>query len=218
MIGERYTKTVTLIKNESEKGRLKLEVIEPALCSLDIKNTTLGPNYSTISSNKGTLTKKDKKKDKNSVENLRNIAQEVIESGSGRFENDRSRAESIEVTQDGRKTRPKSISDIDRINRDTVRSNMSMADLCKPKFKSCNVVLLPDFQGYGFTLNSKIKPKYTIYTIDPNSPAYKANLRESDVIVQIDKKNIRRQKFDKIKQMLSDSKKKGGVEILAIDR
>ncbi len=28
VVGERYSKTVTLIKNESEKGRLKLEVID----------------------------------------------------------------------------------------------------------------------------------------------------------------------------------------------
>jgi len=248
VLGERYTKTITLIKNESDKGRLKLEVIEPALCSLDIKNATSGPNYATLSSNKGTLTKKDKKKDKHSVDNLRNIAQEVIESGSGHFENDRSRAESLEVASDSRKTRPKSMSDIDRVQyNSTVKSNMSMgstttafseiqgsnlvsssskstsnlpssAGLGKPKFKRCNVMLLPDYKGYGFTLNSKIKPKYSIYTIDPNSPAYKANLRETDVIVQIDKKNIRRQKFDKIKQLLSESQKKGGVEILAIDR
>ena len=57
-----------------------------------------------------------------------------------------------------------------------------------------------------------------IYTIDTKSPAYKANLRETDVIVQIDKKNIRRLKFDKVKEMLSESLKKGQVEILAINK
>ena len=30
VVGERYNKTVALIKNESDKGRLRLEVIEPA--------------------------------------------------------------------------------------------------------------------------------------------------------------------------------------------
>jgi C-terminal processing protease CtpA/Prc len=57
-----------------------------------------------------------------------------------------------------------------------------------------------------------------IYSVDQNSPAYKANLRETDVIVQIDGKNIRKLKFDKVKQLLSDSQKKGRVEILAIDK
>jgi hypothetical protein len=97
-------------------------------------------------------------------------------------------------------------------------SNLASTTAYKPKFKRCNVQLLPDFNGYGFSLNSKLKPKYMIYSIDTNSPAYKANLRQSDVIVQIDKKNIRRLRFDKVKQMLSDSQKKGQVEILAIDR
>ena len=63
-----------------------------------------------------------------------------------------------------------------------------------------------------------MKPKYSIYTIDTSSPAYKANLRETDVIVQIDKRNIRRQKFDKVKGLLSESQQRGQVEILAIDR
>ncbi len=57
-----------------------------------------------------------------------------------------------------------------------------------------------------------------IYTIDDKSPAYKANLRETDVIVQIDKKNIRRLKFDKVKEMLSESVKRRQVEILAINK
>ena len=67
-------------------------------------------------------------------------------------------------------------------------------------------------------MNSQVKPKYSIYTIDTSSPAYKANLRETDVIVQIDKRNIRRQKFDKVKGLLSESQQRGQVEILAIDR
>ena len=102
-------------------------------------------------------------------------------------------------------------------------SSKSVTDLqstsgYKPKFKRCNVQLLPDFKGFGFTLNSKVKPKYMIYSIDINSPAYKANLREKDVIVQIDKKNIRKSRFEKVKQILSESQKRGQVEILAIDQ
>ena len=43
-------------------------------------------------------------------------------------------------------------------------------------------------------------------------------MRATDVIVEIDKKNIRRLKFDKVKQLLSESQKKGQVEILAINK
>ena len=124
VIGERYNKTVALIKNESEKGRLKLEVVEPHLCSFDIKNTALTPQsgYSTLTSSKGTLKGKNK-----SIDNLRTIAHEIIASGSGSVRalpNERQRAESVDVT-DSRK-RPLSMGDLDRVKQNsTVRSNMS---------------------------------------------------------------------------------------------
>jgi predicted metalloprotease with PDZ domain len=100
----------------------------------------------------------------------------------------------------------------------------------KPKFKRCLVVLPqqsdssssslphPQAKGYGFTLNSKVKPKYMIFSVDPVSPAYAANLRATDVIVEINKKNIRRLKFDQVKQMIIDSQKERKVEILAISK
>jgi C-terminal processing protease CtpA/Prc len=87
----------------------------------------------------------------------------------------------------------------------------------KPKFKRCTIKLESN-NNFGFTLNSKVKPKYMIFAVEPASPAYAANLRTSDVIVGIDGKNIRRLKFDKVKQMLSDSRKNGQVEILAISK
>lgn len=96
-------------------------------------------------------------------------------------------------------------------------TNLPSSSLGKPKFKRCKVQLLPDFKGYGFTLNSKMKPKYSIYTIDPNSPAYKANLRETDVIVQIDNKNIRHQNYETVVQFLNVFHKRGQMEILCID-
>ena len=50
VVGERYNKTVALIKNESEKGRLKLEVIEPHLAPYEIRNVLAGTsNYGTLS-------------------------------------------------------------------------------------------------------------------------------------------------------------------------
>ena len=88
----------------------------------------------------------------------------------------------------------------------------------KPKFKRCIVHLKPKFNGYGFYLNSNSQPKYSIFSVDPLSPAYAANLRTNDVIVEIDKKNIRRLNFDKIRQMLCETKQHGHVEILAISK
>ncbi|RNA05782.1 Na(+) H(+) exchange regulatory cofactor NHE-RF1 [Brachionus plicatilis] len=86
-------------------------------------------------------------------------------------------------------------------------------------FKRCVVSLNPEYpEGFGFTLNSEIEPKFTIFTVETDSPAYAANLRASDVIVEIDKKNIRRSEFEKVKSMILQSKKNGSVEILAISK
>lgn len=88
------------------------------------------------------------------------------------------------------------------------------------RFKRCNIQLPPDAenQSFGFTLNSKVKPKYMIFSVDQGSPAYNANLRSSDVIVAVDQTNIRRLKFDKVKSMLSEAKRRGHVEILAVSK
>ena len=236
VVGERYSKTTTLIKNECEKGFLKLEVIDPVSCPIEIKKTALVPpsGYSTISSS----SKINKKFD--SINNLREITNEMIEQSSP----GRNRALSADTGAD--RKRPYSMTDLDRIpGNSTVRSitsvgttatgyshsnlanvsSKSVGNLTSighgelPKFKRCVVQLIPEYpEGFGFTLNSKIKPKYTIFSVDPDSPAYAANLRPTDVIVEINKKNIRRLKFEKVKNMLSESKNNGQVEILAISK
>lgn len=126
VVGERYNKTVTLIKNESEKGRLKLEVIDPQSCPSEIRNMVLTPQsgYSTL---------KSKPSKAGSIDNLRNITAEIIASGSGRDTvrsvsqlppHDRPRTSSTEY--DNRRQRPASTSDLDRVpNNSTVRSNTS---------------------------------------------------------------------------------------------
>ena len=74
------------------------------------------------------------------------------------------------------------------------------------------------FDGFGFALNPRNKPKFSIYSVEPDSPAYSANLRANDVIVQINKQNIRRLKFDKVRQIIKEASEKGQIEILAIDQ
>ena len=52
VVGERYSKTVTRIKNESEKGMLKLEVVDPLKISKEIKEARvdLPSGYASLSS------------------------------------------------------------------------------------------------------------------------------------------------------------------------
>ncbi len=235
IVGERYSKTVTLIKNELEKGRLKLEVIEPSLCPPDVRNAIL-------SAPSATSTVASRRSRGDGLDNLRNITAEAISANQTTVQTtpERQRAVSadVSVSERNRGPRPLSVNDIDRVqqNNQTVRSTNSFGSTAtglsnlnsasvgnfsttnKPKFKRCNVQLIPGFTGYGFNLNSKSKPKYSIFSVDPLSPAYAANLRATDVIVEIDKKNIRRLKFDKVRGMISESKQRGQVEILAISK
>lgn len=102
VVGERYSKTVALIKNESEKGRLKLEVIDPYQCPPNLKDTLLAPQsgYSTISGTKEKSSTLGKKSD--STQNLRLIAAEAREV------EDKSRAVSVDTAT---RQRPLSMSD-----------------------------------------------------------------------------------------------------------
>ena len=67
------------------------------------------------------------------------------------------------------------------------------------------------------TLSSKSEPKHSFIQVKYDSPAYKANLRTHDVLVEINKVNIRQLKNDKVHSLLQDATKKGQVELLAID-
>jgi hypothetical protein len=52
VVGERYSKAITLIKSEAEKGHLVLEVVEPEFCPKELKEAkiSLPPGYNTVSS------------------------------------------------------------------------------------------------------------------------------------------------------------------------
>jgi predicted metalloprotease with PDZ domain len=91
VVGERYSRTVTIIKNESQSGRLKLEVIEASECPSEIRNVPLNTtshSTDTLTSQQShqattttTTTSSSIKKQKSSsgsIENLKNIAEEAI--------------------------------------------------------------------------------------------------------------------------------------------
>ena len=52
--------------------------------------------------------------------------------------------------------------------------------------------------------------------VERNSPAARANINEKDVLVEINSKNIRQSKFDKVRTLLGEAVKKGRVELLVI--
>ena len=57
-----------------------------------------------------------------------------------------------------------------------------------------------------------------IYSVEPCSPAYNANLRANDIIMEINKKSIRRLKFEQVKQMIKDSLKDKQIELLVLEK
>jgi C-terminal processing protease CtpA/Prc len=86
------------------------------------------------------------------------------------------------------------------------------------RFKRCNLKRLPHVDAFGFIVTPQAKPKYSIYQVDLDSPAYKANLRKSDVIIEVNKQNIRRMKFIDVLKLLKNDSTHETMEILAISR
>jgi C-terminal processing protease CtpA/Prc len=85
-----------------------------------------------------------------------------------------------------------------------------------PKFKKCTLVTSPGYNGFGFKINKEFEPKFMICVVEKGSPASRANIGEKDVLVEINNKNIRRSKFDKVKELLSRAVGDGKVELLVI--
>ena len=86
-------------------------------------------------------------------------------------------------------------------------------------FKRCHIKAAPPYKGYGFRLfrATKVKPKHMVFSLDPNSPAYAANLRETDVIIEVEGVNVRRLKTSAVNKLMDATLKKGNMEILAIE-
>jgi len=75
----------------------------------------------------------------------------------------------------------------------------------------CHLVKRPDFSGYGFNLHAeKAKPGQYIGTVDPESPADLAGLKEGDRIVEVNGVNINqenhKQVVERIKSVDSETK------------
>ena len=87
------------------------------------------------------------------------------------------------------------------------------------KFKKCYIIIPPLWnKRFGFGLTSNSKPKYSIGQVDFNSPAYQANIRVQDVIVQIDGTNIRQFKYEEILNRVQIGFSNKKLEILAISK
>lgn len=89
----------------------------------------------------------------------------------------------------------------------------------KPFFKRCTVELSEGEKSFGFKLFTDpiVKPKHMIFAVDPRSAAFSANLRETDVVLEINDKNVRRLKKASVNKMIRKSLEKGRIEVLAIE-
>ena len=74
VVGERYSKLGTILANESERGRIKLEVIEPEKCPQNIRNTAIILDNESRIDNQPT---EPKDRENDGLENLRKICSEV---------------------------------------------------------------------------------------------------------------------------------------------
>jgi len=56
-----------------------------------------------------------------------------------------------------------------------------------------------------------------IFSLDPNSPAFDVNLRETDVLIEINGLNVRKMKTAKVLKLIDATLANGSIEILAIE-
>lgn len=84
------------------------------------------------------------------------------------------------------------------------------------RFKRCYLKILTENEGFGLTISPNLKPKFSIFEVDPNSPAHKANVQKADVIVEVDKINIRQLKFEEVFRLMQIGLVKQQIEILVI--
>lgn len=93
-------------------------------------------------------------------------------------------------------------------------NNVSSTTPSNPRL--CHIIKWPDFQGYGFNLHAeKDKPGQYIGSVDDDSPAEDAGLRQGDRIVEVNGENVE----DKTHQQVIQLIKAGGDEtkLLVVD-
>ena len=81
----------------------------------------------------------------------------------------------------------------------------------------CHIVKWPDFQGYGFNLHAeKDKPGQYIGSVDNDSPAEDADLRQGDRIVAVNGENVESKTHQEVIMLI----KAGGDEtqLLVVDK
>ena len=81
----------------------------------------------------------------------------------------------------------------------------------------CHIIKWPDFQGYGFNLHAeKDKPGQYIGSVDNDSPAEDADLRQGDRIVAVNGVNVEDKSHSEVIQLI----KAGGEEtqLLVVDK
>ena len=75
VVGQRFSKTAATIKNESDKGRIKLEVVEPSLCPEEIRAV---PLLEPASANATVKSTSKSLKSAESIQNLKQVAAEAL--------------------------------------------------------------------------------------------------------------------------------------------
>ena len=85
-----------------------------------------------------------------------------------------------------------------------------------PQPRQCHLKIWEGFQGYGFNLHAeKGKPGQFIGSVDPNSPADFAGLKEGDRIVEVNCENISRDNHSGVVQKIKSDPKQ--TSLLVVD-
>ena len=83
-------------------------------------------------------------------------------------------------------------------------------------FKQSNIIL-EEGQSLGMGMNTNTDPKHKIVEIVSDSPAFKANLKESDVLIKINNKYIREKSCDEVYNLIQNCLKNNSIELTVIE-
>ncbi len=87
------------------------------------------------------------------------------------------------------------------------------------QFKLCKIELPPAVFGFGLILPQRnVKPKHTILSVEENSPAWRANVRKLDVIIEINGENIRKLDYSALIKKIENCAMNKRMDMLVISK
>jgi predicted metalloprotease with PDZ domain len=98
-------------------------------------------------------------------------------------------------------------------------SSKTADSLRKANLRLCRLQLWTNYNGFGFTLESSLKPPYIVEIVEPYSPADTGGLQTEDAILAIDNYDVSSADSDQVIDAIKDARDGNGIiELLVIQK